>query len=153
MWWVVYVILCGVFAAISSGSDRRALLWLIAGLLIVQVFKVSWIGDLVWICFAATWVSIAGAIWRHSVTISSLTLISAMCYPIGRMGGFAFSPGAPIYASPLFWADMALVGAILLAGGPGIVRMVRAIDMDWRYVRRGNSRGRVAGRVASEASR
>lgn len=131
MWWAVYIALCGVLIALSRGGYRAALLLILCGLLAVQTWKVAPVGDLIWLCFAASWIAVAIAISavsdanrRHVVTISALTLISATCYPVGRFGGFAFAPGSPVYVSPLFWADMALVSAIILAGGPGIARFI-----------------------------
>ena len=136
MWWLVYIALCAVLATISRGGNRVALLLILCGLAGVQVWKFAPIDDLIWLAFAATWIAIAGAVlrgdagWRHRVTISGLTLTSAMCYPIGRYGGFAFAPSDPVYVSPLFWADMALISAILVAGGQGIVRVSNRIRGD-----------------------
>jgi hypothetical protein len=151
MWWLVYALMCAGLAAISRGGSRAALLLILCGLAVVQVWKVAGLGDLIWLAFAATWVAVAGAMlrvdagWRHRVTFFSLTLASAACYPLGRVGNFAFAPGDPIYVSPLFWADMALVSAILVAGGPGIVGCVgRLRDVALDRLRAG--RGVYAGR-------
>lgn len=137
MWWAVYVILCGVLAAATRGAGRSALLLILCGLLVVQIYKVIPLGDVTWLAFAATWVAIAGLILRtdagsrQAVTISTLTLTGAMCYPIGRIGGFAFAPGDPFFYSPLFWADMALIAAILFAGGAGIARIAGGVGKFW----------------------
>ena len=122
MWWLVYLVLTLLLSAIARGGRRLALFYTAAGLVSVQAFKADGMGDAVWIAFAAVWVCVAGAVWRHSGTTSLIIFASAACYLIGRLGGFEFAPGSPMYASPLFWADMALIGAIIRAGlGPQIV--------------------------------
>lgn len=159
MWWLVYIALCAGLAAISRGGNRVALLLILCGLAIVQVWKFAPIDGLIWMAFAASWVAIAGAVlrvdaaWRQRATISTLTLISAMCYPIGRFGGFAFAPGDPVYVSPLFWADMALISAILVAGGPGVVRIARNIRGAFvdRFGAGRRDRGRSGALAATEA--
>lgn len=122
-WWPVYLAITIALAAVNL-RRRDAffpLVWIAVGLLAVQVWKVVPLGGVVWVAFAATWVCIAGAIQRHSVTTCVLTLISAMCYPAGRLLGAEFAAGNPAWGSPLFWADLALVAAIFYAGGRGLV--------------------------------
>lgn len=125
-WWPIYL---GITLALAVLNRRRSDLLLIAlGLIIVQLWKMIPIGEMIWICFSATWVGIAGlmvakpdAVLRQSVATCALTLVSAMCYPAGRMIGAEFSAGDPMWMSPLFWADMALIAAIFNAGGRGLV--------------------------------
>lgn len=146
-WWPVYLAISAALAVISEGRQRAALLWIIFGLLAVQVWKVIELGDMIWVAFAATWVFVAGAIWRHSATICALTLLSVMCYAVGRMNGAAFAAGDPVWVSPLFWADMALVAAISTAGGRGVSRIfadsrarladLRRGDLGWNNSGRG----------------
>lgn len=158
MWWAVYLILCGVLAAATRGAGRSALLLIICGLLAVQIFKIIPLGEFTWVAFAATWVCIAGLILksdassRHVGTICALTLISATCYPIGRLGGFAFAPGSPFYVSPLFWADMALISAILVAGGPGLARIADSVGKFWMGLAAGRGSAVSAGRGVALAA-
>lgn len=118
--WPKYVGLAVVLAAFSAGPYRKSLLTILLALLLAQAFKPLQIGDAMWVAFAFVWIVAAGAIWRHSATTSILTLISATCYAWGRIGGFPFAAGTPMWASPLFWADMALIAAILFAGARGV---------------------------------
>lgn len=147
MWWLVWTSLSGSLALISEGRRRTALLYIFACLLFVQVWKFLPVGDLIWLCFAASWVAASGAIARHHVTTATLTLVSAMCYPIGRFGGFDFAPGQPMWASALFWADMALLVAICVAGGRGVA-MVGKRFRDWLMAGPADRRAVAAGRLA-----
>jgi hypothetical protein len=143
MWWLVWTCLSGVLALVAEGRHRVALLYIFAGLLFVQVWKFLPVGDLIWLCFAASWVAISAAISRHHVTSATLTLSSAMCYPIGRFGGFDFAPGDPMWTSALFWADIALLSAILVAGGRGVTMVGKRIG-NWAVDRLADRRGAVA---------
>jgi len=96
-----------------------------------------------WLASAATWCAVTVACWRHSVTFSTLTLVSAMCYAIGRFGAFDFAP----YMAPIVMADVFGIVALLVAGGPGVARMVGSIgrsgDMGRGVYRPGSAAGRV----------
>lgn len=128
-WWVLYSALCAALASFSERAERHALLVILAGLLVVQAPKLAGIEQSLWLFFAVTWTVCAatipqvGAKLRHTVTISTLTLCSATCYFIGRVFGFEFAPAWPLWHSVLFWADMFLLGAILISGGPVIARV------------------------------
>jgi len=127
MWWTVWLILAGVLAALNDGPRRRALLTICTALLVVQIFKFLPVGDLIWLCFAASWVTVGGMILTTSPKSSTLAIISAACYAIGEWMGFDFAAGSNhMWESPLFYADMALVASILVLGGSDA----------WRYIRR-----------------
>jgi len=126
MWWLVWLTLAGVFAALNDGPRRHALLIICTALIVGQVLKFIPIGEMIWLCYAAVWVTVGGLILRSShinstIAISStLAIISGLCYLVGRVGGYDFAAGANhMWESPLFWADMALLASICTIGGQG----------------------------------
>lgn len=126
-WWVLYSALCAALAVICRGRDRLALCFILCGLLVAQLPGLAGLGPNVsFISFAVIWVIVSGAIVRHAankrhlVTSSGLTLVSAMCYGVGRAFDLPFSAAWPVWHSILFWADMAGICAILAAGWHGI---------------------------------
>lgn len=118
--WTFWVALTAGLALLSEGRHRSALWIILCGLLVTQLAKAVFdpVGDqdFRWVALATIWTAVSGAIWRHNVTISLLTLVSAMCYAIGRFGGYDFGPGS----APLFWADMAGLAALIVSGGRGV---------------------------------
>lgn len=151
LWWAVWLTLSLLFAILSEGKNRQAL-WVISGALVILQFPKMFVApNLLWLVFAAAWVFASAAIWRQAGTIAALTLLSAMCYPLGRFGGFEFAPGDPMWVSPLFWADMALLAAILALGGRGCVYSTLRFGnwfVDWSTGGRWSDVGRVAHRKA-----
>jgi hypothetical protein len=140
--WTFWVALTAGLALISEGRHRSALWIILAGLLVTQVAKAVFdpIGDqdFRWVALATIWTAVSGAIWRHNVTISLLTLVSAMCYAIGRFGGYDFGPGSPL----LFWADMAGLSALVVGGGRGVAmvgKRFRDRALGWIDYRRGRA--------------
>lgn len=138
--WTVWVALTAGLALISEGRHRSALWAIFLGLLVTQVAKTVFDPvndqDFRWVALAAIWASVSGAIWRHNVTVSSLTLVSAMCYAIGRFGGYEFAPDSP----PLFWADMAGFAALCVAGGRSVAMVGKRLGnrvVDRLSLRRG----------------
>lgn len=142
-WWVYYTITASVLVLINEGWRRKVLLLIIGGLLFVQVWKYLLIGDLIWLAFAASWVFVAGAIKRHSVPIFALTLSSAICYAYGRARGAEFAGAWPPWESPLFFADLPIIIAIVVSGWSGLARVGRDIARgSWLggYSHRGSAR-------------
>ena len=141
--WTFWVALTAGLALISEGRHRSALWIILLGLLVTQVAKAVFHPvtdqDFRWVALAAIWVAVSGAIWRHHVTISILTLVSAMCYAIGRFGGYDFAPGSPA----LFWADMAGLAALCVGGGRGVAMVGKRLGV-WAVDRLGYRRGAVA---------
>lgn len=143
MWWLLYLSACAVM--LPCAEDRRARFCIAAfavGLLAMQAWKVLDMGHWQWLASAAVWAAVTVACWRHSVTFATMTLVSAMCYAIGRVGAFDFAP----YMLPIVLADVFGVAALLYAGGPGVTRMVGRIRRGG-VVDRGVSRPSVAARL------
>lgn len=137
--WTFWVVLTAGLALISEGRHRSALWIIFLGLIVTQLAKAVFdpIGDqdFRWVALAIIWTAVSGALWRHNVTISLLTLVSAMCYAIGRFGGYDFGPGS----APLFWADMAGLAALIVGGGRGVAMVGKRIGdraVDWLADRR-----------------
>jgi hypothetical protein len=130
--WLVYLCGCGLFWAAADREHRQMLFVMAAGLVAMQIWKVVDLGAWQWLASAATWVAAAGAIARHGVTqsatVAGLLLLSAMCYALGRIGGVEFAP----FVAPLWFADAFGVAALVVAGGPGIARLVRRLDLAGR---------------------
>lgn len=121
MWWLVYIGLCTFVALVVS--DRRVricLLYSVVGLTLMQAPKVLPMGDFQWLFSASIWCGVSVATWRHLVPFSVLTLVSATCYPWGRLGGYEFAPTS----APLFWADMAGLAALASIGIPYVTRLL-----------------------------
>lgn len=100
------------------------MVYILGGLLLVQVFKAPGLEAIRAGLFFCVWAAVAGSILRidakqrQVVTISGLTLLSAMCYGAGAALGQPSYVEASRFASHLFWADVALIAAI----GAGVWR-------------------------------
>lgn len=119
MWWAVYLGLCVFMALVCEDQRlRKCFLYSFVALLTMQVPSFAPIGTWQWLFSGAVWCSVSVATWRHSVTFSVLTLVSAMCYLWGRVGGYDFSS----WCYPLFVADLAWLAAVFLTGGRHVTR-------------------------------
>lgn len=122
MIWASLLATAIIFAALSWGdkSSRRALLTCAAGIIAMQLFKAAGMGDLIWLCSSATWVSIGVYILqvngRDTAPCALLLIASGLCYAIGRMSGGFFSTGNPVMLA----ADFFGIIAMLFAGWRGV---------------------------------
>lgn len=121
MWWLAYVGLC-IFGAlvVTDQRSRACFVYCAIGLVVMQAPKVLPIGDFQWLFSASIWCGVSVATWRHLVSFSVLTLVSATCYLWGRLGGYEFAPTS----APLFWADMAGLAALASIGTPYVTRLL-----------------------------
>jgi len=124
-----------LMAILASGGARLHLLMIAAGYCAVQALKMHpFEADRPALFFMA-WAVIFGMIVatfddgapRQSLAIATLTLVAALCYPVGAALGQSSYIDGPRILSHLFWADAALIAAISVGGWHGLVMVFRDI--------------------------
>ena len=135
MIWLGIASYAGLAAALSQGANRYALLVLLAFEVGVQGLKLTALSEARTALFFAAWA--IAATWlltmaidagsRLIVTISTLTLLSALCYPLGAVLGQPHYLDGPRVLSHLFWADIFMITAITIGGYHGAVELARGL--------------------------
>lgn len=119
--------LCAIARSAGKRRDCRALLYVVFGLLGVQLWKhlPMEVGSM-WLAYFGSWLVIAGAVSelrdnnsKHIDVASVLLVLVSLCYGWGWVAGMPFGP----YAPQLLYADILGLLAWFTMGGPSLVSL------------------------------